>query len=373
VRQRTEEEEDADQKTTIISATSSADDTSYLQAQKPQLEHKSDMQAISNAAQLQVEKLKEETELRAIPDLKANRFSFASSVSEHAEKWALDIDTDKIVSVMFKCFWYLSKNNFVPKAEIENDLQKYGETQALKDAPPHISSNNKVPPFVRYTYCRAQKDYSPDECKSLATSENPIYGDAETKKLYERYVANQKQIYEEQQEIMRVEQISQLKSEQQIREKIMAAITEAREGDNEPELEPLPAGFGKQTTKPLSELPPQKPATMGPPSTKPSSISTTLVEKPLISTSAKPAARLSPPTVIRKPPPAVIRKPPAVPPPAVIRKPESPAVPPPAVIRKPEPPAVPTPTIVEPPPPIITTPARKPPPAVIRKPPPNKT
>ena len=146
--------------------------------------------------------------------------------------------TGAVVTVLFKFFMFFTKNDFFPKEELTKDLEKYRE---MSKNPEDVKKNKvgtlpSIPPYVRYTFCRAQPQFKEnlpeniEACEYFADDSGIIDGDDTAAVRQEAYIKQAETDFEAQQEEQRAAEIAKLtKTEPEIRNEILQTINELQE------------------------------------------------------------------------------------------------------------------------------------------------
>jgi len=199
--------------------------------------------------------------------------------------------TASVVNVLFKFFWYFSKNSFIPKEDIASDLEKYKDLEAYKNATvPHLAQTEQ---YVRYAYCRSQAQFKNDDgkdaCLHLSRTAKSIIGESDAAARQNEYSQKARIAYHKEETERRAkdeadrdakeaeEREKLVRTEAEIRAQIMKTITEARIQTNTPVQSTDTHQFIQPTAKPLAPT------------------------KPIVTTPAKPL-----PTKTSTPPPVVL-------------------------------------------------------------------
>jgi len=272
-------------------------------------------------------------------------------------------NTEYVIAVMFKCFWYFQKHNAFPKEDFDDNLVKFKgkESQSITQ-----SLLNTVPPFVKYAFCRGQAGNSETYCQQLANDkETTVFADSDLEKRYLAYVQKAKEERkrkEDEQKLQaaeneqraRAQQVGSLLTESQIRATI-AETVEARKAQlpTQPSpviVQPVPSVPSRQQVNPV----PVRRTTVPPPIRRVQPV----VRPTPVAVKPRPVAKVTPP--VAKIPPVAATPPPVVSTPSLVVSTPSPVV------------STPPPTVSAPPP-VVAPPVAAPPiapvaPAVVPRP-----
>lgn len=129
----------------------------------------------------------------------------------------------RLVDLLFQFFWFFTKSNFVPKEDVEANLEQYINQTPLtveQEMKKVQQAHKPVPEYVRRAYCLAQKN-SPADCDMLVSQNKPIMGLANARERYATYIAQEKLRVKEKTSEKAADDLT----EPEIRERILQSIS----------------------------------------------------------------------------------------------------------------------------------------------------